>query len=202
MMSSLLVVIVIAAFLMVHSTGIVSAQDDLRINADSVHLKFENDRVRVLESILQPSGKEKMHSHPSMVVYVIKGGKIRNHSADGKITETKLKAGDVTYRDPVTQWGENIGASEIDEILVEVKSPVPHYRPNQSMKPRAPHAEVTQSAWFWGDKLDLTAATSRTLRAIPSLSRCSAPCSAAPAVNFLRPSLVLSLRSLNMAATD
>ena len=62
-MSSLVVVAVVAGFLMVHSPRIVSAQDDLRVNADSVHLKFENDRVRVLESILQPGGKEKMHIH-------------------------------------------------------------------------------------------------------------------------------------------
>jgi beta-alanine degradation protein BauB len=124
-MSSLVAVAVVAGFLMVHSPRIVSAQDDLRVNADSVHLKFENDSVRVLESILQPGAKEKMHSHPSMVVYVIKGGKIRNHGADGKTTETEVKAGDVIYREPVTHWGENIGTTEIDEILVELKSLVP-----------------------------------------------------------------------------
>jgi quercetin dioxygenase-like cupin family protein len=119
---SLLVVIAgVAGLLMLSSSRIASAQDTLRVNADSVHLKFENDRVRVLESILQPGGKEKMHSHPSYVVYVIKGGKIRIHGPDGKTTETELKAGDVIYREPVTHWGENIGTTEIDEILVELK---------------------------------------------------------------------------------
>ena len=134
-MSLLVVVAMVSGFLMVQSPRIVSAQDDLRVNADSVHLKFENDRVRVLESILQPGQKEKMHSHPSFLVYVIKGGKIRIHLADGKTTETELKGGDVIFRDPVTHWGENIGTTEIDEILVELKSLTP---PNETMKPTAP----------------------------------------------------------------
>ena len=120
--SSLAVVAVVAGFLMLHPSRIASAQDTLRVNADSVRLKFENDRVRVLESILPPGGKEKMHSHPSYVVYVIKGGKVRIHGADGKITDVELKTGDVIYRDPVTHWGQNIGATEIDEILVELRS--------------------------------------------------------------------------------
>jgi quercetin dioxygenase-like cupin family protein len=97
------------------------AQDTLLVNADSVHLKLENDRVRVLESNLQPGGKEKMHSHPSYVIYVIKGGRVRIHNADGKTSETDLKAGDVIFRDPVTHWAENIGTTEIAEILVELK---------------------------------------------------------------------------------
>jgi len=97
------------------------AQDTLLVNADSVHLKLENDRVRVLESNLQPGGKEKMHSHPSYVIYVIKGGRVRIHNADGKTSEADLKAGDVIFRDPVTHWAENIGTTEIAEIMVELK---------------------------------------------------------------------------------
>jgi len=120
---SLLLVIAVVGKLLVSSSITAFAQDTLRFNADSVYLKFEIDRVRVLESILPPGGKEKTHSHPSYVVYVIKGGKIRIHGADGKISETELKAGDVIYREPVTHWGENIGTTEIDEVLVELKNP-------------------------------------------------------------------------------
>jgi len=101
---------------------VADAQDTLLVNSDSVRLKFENSRVRVLESTLQPSAKEKMHSHPAYVVYVIKGGRVRIHFPDGKIVETQLKAGDVIYRDPVTHWGENIGTTEIYEIMVELRN--------------------------------------------------------------------------------
>ena len=91
-------VLAAVVWLLVNSSTTASVQDTLRINADSVHLKLENDRVRVLDSILPPGGKEKMHSHPSYVVYVIRGGKIRIHGADGQTSETDLKVGDVISR--------------------------------------------------------------------------------------------------------
>ena len=116
-------VIAVVVSLLVNIPVTASAQDTLRVNADSVRLKFENERVRVLESILPPGGKEEMHSHPAYLVYVIRAGKIRIHTADGKVSETELKAGDVIYREPVIHWGENIGPTEIDEILVELKHP-------------------------------------------------------------------------------
>src|SRR6266571_8192087 len=104
-----------------YQSGVADAQDTLQVNSDSVRLKLENSRVRVLESTLQPGGREKMHSHPAYVVYVIKGGTIRNHFLDGKTVDTELKAGDVIYRKPVTHWGENIGTTEIYEIMIELK---------------------------------------------------------------------------------
>jgi len=62
-----------------------------------------------------------MHSHPPYVIYVIKAGTIRNHFPDGKTVDTELKTGDVIYREPVTHWGENIGTTEIYEIMIELK---------------------------------------------------------------------------------
>jgi quercetin dioxygenase-like cupin family protein len=97
------------------------AQDPLVVNAKTLRLKFENARVRVLESTLKPGEKENLHSHPSYVIYVIDGGKLRNHAADGKISESEFKAGDVIYRDPLTHWAENIGTTTIHIILVELK---------------------------------------------------------------------------------
>lgn len=97
------------------------AQDPLVVNANFVRLKFENARVRVLEATLKPGDKENLHSHPSYVVYVIEGGKVRNHTADGKVGESELKTGDVLYRDPLTHWSENIGTTTIHLIVVELK---------------------------------------------------------------------------------
>ena len=50
------------------------SQDPLVVNAKSIALKFENSRVRVLEATLKPGEKEKTHSHPAYVIYVIQGG--------------------------------------------------------------------------------------------------------------------------------
>jgi quercetin dioxygenase-like cupin family protein len=75
----------------------------------------------VLEATLKPGARENLHSHLSSLFYVVKGGKIRNHRADGGVSEAELKAGDVTYRDPLTHWAENIGTTTIRLILVELK---------------------------------------------------------------------------------
>jgi len=102
--------------------GVTSAQDPLVVNSKSIALKLENSRVRVLEATLAPGVKEKLHSHPAYVIYVIAGGKVRTHGVDGKITETDFRTGDVIYRDPVTHWAENIGKTTIRLELVELKN--------------------------------------------------------------------------------
>jgi len=99
------------------------AQDPVKVNAKFIHVKLDNSRVRVFESVLKPGEKEEMHSHPAYVTYVIAGGKIRNHLADGKVSEAELKTGDALYREPLTHWAENIGTTPIDVLIVELKNP-------------------------------------------------------------------------------
>jgi quercetin dioxygenase-like cupin family protein len=98
------------------------SQDPLLVNAKTIALKFENSKVRVLEATLKPGDKEKTHSHPAYVIYVIQGGKARNHAADGTATDFEFKTGDVIYRDPLTHWAENIGNTTIRLELVELKN--------------------------------------------------------------------------------
>jgi len=98
------------------------AQDPLVVNSKTIALKLENPRVRVLEATIKPGDKEKTHSHPAYVIYVIAGGKFRNHAADGTVTDGEFKTGDVIYRDPVTHWAENIGDTTIRLELVELKN--------------------------------------------------------------------------------
>jgi len=68
-----------------------SAQDPAVVNAKTIKVKFENDRVRVLEASLPPGVKEQVHSHPAYVIYVLEGGKFRNYTSDGNTTEGELK---------------------------------------------------------------------------------------------------------------
>ena len=97
-------------------------QDPLKVNSSTIALKLENSRVRVLEATIKPGDKEKTHSHPAYVVYVIEGGKFRNHAADGTVSDGEFKTGDVIYREPVTHWAENIGDTTIRLELVELKN--------------------------------------------------------------------------------
>ena len=112
----------IASVAFIGWTTSVSAQDPAVVLASTVKVKFENEKVRVLEAELPAGAKEKMHSHPAYVIYVLAGGKVRNYAADGKITEAEVKTGDVLYRDPLTHAAENIGTTTLHMILVEMKA--------------------------------------------------------------------------------
>jgi quercetin dioxygenase-like cupin family protein len=96
-------------------------QDPVTVNPKTVALKLDNPRARVYEVTLKPGEKENTHSHPAYVIYIIEGGKIRNHMADGTVTEAEFKAGDVFYRDPLTHWAENIGKTTLRIVVVELK---------------------------------------------------------------------------------
>jgi quercetin dioxygenase-like cupin family protein len=114
---------VIAAFTVIVWTTSASAQDPAVVQSKTVKIKFENEKVRVLEAELPPGVKEQVHSHPAYVIYVVAGGKVRNYASDGKTTETELKTGDVLYREPLTHAAENIGTTTMHFILVELKTP-------------------------------------------------------------------------------
>ena len=118
----LIISAVIAALTFIVWATSVPAQDPAVVNARTIKVKFENDRVRVLEAELPPGVKEQVHSHPAYVIYVLAGGKYRNYAADGKTTEGELKTGDVLYRDPLTHAAENIGNTTLHLILVELKT--------------------------------------------------------------------------------
>jgi quercetin dioxygenase-like cupin family protein len=116
----LMFVLLIAGFVR-GDAGVTREQDPLKVNSKTIALKLENSRVRVLEATLKPGDQEKTHSHPAYVIYVIEGGKVRTHTADGAVTETEFRPGDVVYREPVTHWAENIGNTTIRLELVELK---------------------------------------------------------------------------------
>lgn len=97
------------------------AQDPLVVNPSTLQLKFENNRVRVMEATLPHGAVEKMHSHPAYVIYVLEGGRFRNHAADGQTTEGEFKTGDVIFRDPMTHYAENVGDKPMRLLLVELK---------------------------------------------------------------------------------
>jgi quercetin dioxygenase-like cupin family protein len=122
-LQALLAAVAAVGLLAVAGARMAPAQDPAVVNAKFVHVKLENARARVLESALEPGDKEQLHSHPAYVTYVVAGGKIRNHTADGKATEAELKTGDVLYRDAITHWAENIGTTTIRVVLVELKNP-------------------------------------------------------------------------------
>ena len=118
---SVLVLVLLVTGFARSDASVTREQDPLIVNSKSIALKLQNERVRVLEATLKPGDKEQTHSHPAYVIYVIAGGKFRNHAADGTITDGEFKTGDVIYREPVTHWAENTGDTTMRLVLVELK---------------------------------------------------------------------------------
>jgi quercetin dioxygenase-like cupin family protein len=120
-MSKLSWLAVLGVFVLVNGVGATTAQDPAVVNAKNLKVTLDNPRVRVMEATLNPGDKEQMHSHPSYVVYVIAGGKVRNHGADGTTSESTFTPGQTIYHDPVTHWSENIGTTTIKTLVIELK---------------------------------------------------------------------------------
>lgn len=109
--------------LVVAVSVVLMAQDAEKVSPKVVHLKLENERVRVLETVSNPGDKEGMHSHPQSVVFVISGGKLRISTPDGKTSDVELKTGDTLWREPVTHAAENIGTTQVHAIIFELRQP-------------------------------------------------------------------------------
>lgn len=103
------------------AVGAARSLDPAVVNPHTVKVTLENEHVRVFEAVLKPGDKEALHSHPRTVVYVIEGGRTRNHSEDGTTTESELSAGQTLYREPLTHWAENIGTTTMRLVIVELK---------------------------------------------------------------------------------
>lgn len=95
--------------------------DPAVVNPASITVRIENDSVRVMEAVLPPGFRETIHTHPGYVMYIVEGGTVRLHMADGRTRDSAFKAGDVFYSDPITHWAENTGTTTIRVMLVELR---------------------------------------------------------------------------------
>lgn len=95
--------------------------DPVKVSPGLYTVRFENDRVRVLEYRLGPGQKEPMHSHPPGVIYTFAEASFRSISPDGKVAESHGKAGDLYWRDATTHSAENVGSTEAHALNIELK---------------------------------------------------------------------------------
>ena len=104
----------------------VRAQDPVKTSPQYYKVLLENDQVRVLEYRLKPGEKEPMHSHPTGVVYVLSGTKLKVSYPDGRTEERSATAGETIWREPTTHALENVGDTEAHAIAIDLKTPAPH----------------------------------------------------------------------------
>ena len=79
----------------------------------------EDQKVRVLLYSPHRGDKTPMHSHPSTVVYVRKGGRVKYTFPDGSTKISELKTGEALIRPPVTHADEAL--DDVEAILTEIK---------------------------------------------------------------------------------
>ncbi len=113
----------LCALVLVSAPLAAAAQDPVPLYPDNYKVLLENDRVRVLHFTLRKGATEDFHSHPAAVTYVLAPFKIRFTFPDGRTLIREAKAGDVLYGDAVTHSPLNIGDTDAEGILVEMKTP-------------------------------------------------------------------------------
>ena len=101
------------------SSSIAFGQDAMQYGLKHLKVLAEDEKVRVLKYTPEKGDKTPVHSHPSTVVYVIKGGKVRFTMPDGSVRDGELKTGDALLRPPVTHADEAL--DDLEVVLVELK---------------------------------------------------------------------------------
>jgi beta-alanine degradation protein BauB len=108
-----------AAFLM--QVCAAHAHDPAQSDGDKYKVRFENQRVRVLEYRDNPGDKTNQHDHPAFVLFAVGPFKRRIVLPDGKVILREFKAGEVMWSDAQTHIGENVGDTPTHVVMIELK---------------------------------------------------------------------------------
>ncbi len=97
------------------------ALDPVKLDPKYHTVPLENDRVRVLRTVLEPRVKSPQHEHPHYVVVYLTELHTTMQMADGRIVDNPRRPGEVAWRDALKHITENVGPRTAVEIQVEVK---------------------------------------------------------------------------------
>jgi quercetin dioxygenase-like cupin family protein len=102
-------------------TGWPVSIDPVKVDPSHHPVPLENDRVRVLRTILDPHVKGPAHEHPSYVVVYLTELHTTMTMGDGRQIDNPRKPGEVAWRDALKHQTENIGDKRAVEIQIELK---------------------------------------------------------------------------------
>ena len=97
------------------------SQDPIVTDGDKYSVVLENERVRVLRYHDKPGDRTLQHAHSDYVLYAESSLKRRLTFPDGRKQEVDVKAGSVVWMKEHIHIGENIGDSNTEVIIVELK---------------------------------------------------------------------------------
>lgn len=97
------------------------AADPIATDGDKYKVRFENERIRVLEYRDLPGQKTRQHHHPAFVLFALSPFKRTITLPDGKVLTREFKAGDMLHSEAQTHIGENIGDTPTHVLMIEMK---------------------------------------------------------------------------------
>ncbi len=101
--------------------AIAQAADPVQTDGDKYKVKFENERIRVLEYADAPGDKTQEHHHPAFFLYALAPFKRKILLSGGKVIMREFKTGDVLWSPEQTHAGENVGITPSHALLIEMK---------------------------------------------------------------------------------
>ena len=96
-------------------------EDPIATDGDKYSVVLENERVRVLRYHDKPGDRTLQHAHPDYVLYAESSFKRRLTFPDGQSQEVDVKKGSSGWFKAHTHIGENIGDTDTDVVIVELK---------------------------------------------------------------------------------
>jgi beta-alanine degradation protein BauB len=98
--------------------------DPVTTNPGHYRVRFENDRVRVLEYTDAPGDRTTPHDHPDSVMITLTSFGRRLHAGDAH-RDVHITAGTTAWLPAQQHAGENIGDTPTHVVFVELKQPGP-----------------------------------------------------------------------------
>ena len=97
-----------------------AAQDRVTV-VPGMKVLLDNDCVRVQYHDVAVGQKVPMHAHPNYVVYTLNAFKARITLPDGAQRISERKAGEAYWNQALSHSVENIGSTDIHNLIVELK---------------------------------------------------------------------------------
>lgn len=110
-----------AAVIVCLAISFAAAQDPTKVEPKHYKLRFENDRVQVVDVHYGPHERSEMHDHPGGVVVVITSGHLRFTDQNGKVTEVFAKEGEARWFPPFKHKVENLGDESYNAVYIGIK---------------------------------------------------------------------------------
>jgi quercetin dioxygenase-like cupin family protein len=131
----------LAMFVLALAVPTALAQDAVKVDPQHYKVESENAQVRVLRVKYGPHEKSVMHRHPNAVAIFQTDSHVRFTYPNGKTEERDVKAGQTLWTPAVKHLPENLGDSDMEVILVELKTPK---RKPTAKKPATPTGDTTK----------------------------------------------------------